>query len=100
MHAAQRRQISTCLLFSRQSSELAKVKFFGDADDVFNARAQANSDKVGVAGMNDGAPQIVLARRRQIRDVPPADINVTRIVNGSVRVQTVFERGEADDGFE
>ena len=64
-----------------KSGTFAKMKFPGHANDVLNARAQADGDEIGIAGLNDGAPEIVLARRRQIVDLPPADINVTRIVH-------------------
>ena len=99
MHPGERGQNAGCLLAGGQIGAFAKIKFLAHPDDVFDARTQANSDEIGVAGLNDRAPEIILARRRQIPDVPPADINVTRTVNEGVRVQSVFECGEADDGF-
>ena len=76
-----RRENARGFLPGRQVRALAKMKFLGHADDVLDARAQADGDEIGVAGVNDGAPEIVFARRRQIRDVPPPDIDITRIVH-------------------
>ena len=76
------------------------MKFLGHANYILNSRAQADGDEIGIAGVNDGAPEVVSARLSQIRDVPPPDIDITRIVNNRVRIQAGFERGQTDDGFE
>ncbi len=97
------REDAARFLTGKKPGALAEMKFFTDADDIFDARLQADIDEIRITGMNECLFEIVITGRRRVFDATPADVDdpLGRILRGSAahdksrRDSTRFPRPQA-----